>query len=91
MAIFKDSDGVQASETGATGAGDEEKRPWIAVQLLKGLSQTTAREQQAVLIVLLLGLLGIGVKMWHLRREVETKLSPAAVSMPASVRNNKAQ
>ncbi len=38
--------------------------------LLKGLSQMTVREQQAVLIVLFLGLLGVGVKLWHLWRGV---------------------
>lgn len=46
--------------------GPDAVKPLPAVGLLlKGLSQMTVREQQAVLVVLLLGLLGIGVKLWH--------------------------
>ena len=35
--------------------------------LLNGLSQMTAHEQQAVVVVIVLALLGVGVKLWHLR------------------------
>ncbi|MEI6808686.1 MAG: hypothetical protein WCN95_08180 [bacterium] len=91
MTSFRDSDVRQTSEAGATGAGDQEKRPWIIGQLLKGLSLMTPREQQAVLIVLLLSLLGIGVKTWHLWRVAGSQAQPASVTMPASVRTNKPQ
>lgn len=46
-------------------SGDVEKRSGVLGLLFKGLGQLTAREQQAVLLVVILGLLGIGVKLWH--------------------------
>lgn len=46
--------------------GAAKRHPALGL-LVKGLSRMTVREQQAVLVVLLLGLLGLGVKLWHLR------------------------
>ena len=34
--------------------------------LLQGMSIMSVREQQAVVIILLLALLGVGVRLWHL-------------------------
>lgn len=68
MAEFLDKDGGPADEPGDPEKDGEPKRSPVLRFLHKGLAGMTVREQQAVLVVLLLGLLGIGVKLWHLKR-----------------------
>jgi len=67
MASSLDRDDGSASGTQQPGEGGGVRRRKAIGLLLNGMSQMTAHEQQAVVVVIVLALLGVGVKLWHLR------------------------
>ena len=64
-------------DPGMDGVGGSANGGRTAWRLVRAWSGLTAHEQQAVMVVLVLALLGIGVKLWHSATTGVTAAEPA--------------